>query len=413
MAAGPDPFLTRPDWVRRVNAMAAGAGGAEHLVPLDGDELVATACRTTGLDDFGPPTWEEPFRRLVDSLVTEAQLHVVGRLLTRHDLLRHLRTRLLVVDALRRDPSISEEEVVAPVFVTGPARSGTSILHELLGEDPALRAPLAWEMAHPFPPPPGEPDERATWAESEFDLWSDVQPEFAGVHELDARLPEECLWLFAPEFEMGFWSTCTQTPSYSAWRAFQDPLPGYRFHRTMLQVLQQGRERRPWALKSPVHLTRLDALFAVYPDARIIHTHRDPVRTVPSTVSTLAIGRWLRSDAVDPVAIAAGLGGGMQWMLNGTLERRASLPAAQIADLHYLDLLRDPVTAIEAAYDQLGMTFAPELPDRIRRYLDGRPQDKHGVHRYRAEDFGLDVAQLRTDFAPYVEAFGIEQEPPA
>src|SRR4051812_4858289 len=108
----------RPDWVRRVNAMGPSVGGAEHLVPLDADELVATATRSTGLDDFGPPTWEEPFRRLVAALDTEAQLHTLGRLMSRLDLVRHLRTRLLVVAAVADDPSITDEQVVAPVFVT-------------------------------------------------------------------------------------------------------------------------------------------------------------------------------------------------------------------------------------------------------------------------------------------------------
>lgn len=399
----------RPDWARRVAVMGPSVGGAEHLVPLDADELIETACRSTGLDDFGPDTWEEPFRRLVTALDAEARLHALGRLMTRLDLLRHLRTRLLVLDAVRRDPSIRDEQVVAPVVITGPARSGTSILHELLGQDPALRAPLAWELAHPLPPERG-PDERPAWAECEFDLWADVQPEFHAVHELSAALPEECLWLLAPEFDLGFWSTCTDIPTFSAYRAMTDPVPAYRFHRTMLQVLQHGAPERPWALKSPVHLSRLPALFAVYPEARVIHTHRDPVKTVPSTVSAVAAGRWLRSDDVDPAAVAASVGFGLRFILNGSVEQRPSLPAGQVTDLHYLDLLRDPVAAIAAAYEQLGLPFAADLPDRIRGYLDARPQDKHGVHKYSPADFDLDADDLRRDFLPYTEGFGVAAE---
>ncbi len=215
--------------------MGPNVSGAHFLVPLDPDELVATAISATGLSDFGPPTWEEPFRRLVNALNEEAELHALGRLLTRNDLLRHLQTRLRVIDASRQDPALAEEKVTAPVFVTGPARSGTSILHELLGQDPALRAPLAWEMAHPFPPK-GVADGRVQWAESEFDIWSDIHPPFAAVHELAAHLPEECIWLHAPEFDSAFWATCADVPSFMAWRAGTDPLPSYRFHRLMLQA---------------------------------------------------------------------------------------------------------------------------------------------------------------------------------
>ena len=401
---------TRPDWVRRINAMGAGVGGAGAMVQLDADELLRAACDATGLDDFGDPRWEEPYRRLVAALDTEARLHVVGRLLSRHDVLRHLCTRLLLVDAARRDPGVADEAVVAPIVVTGPARSGTSILHELLAEDPALRAPYAYEMAYPLPRAGQGRAERIAWAEPEFDLWGDVQPEFLAVHELAAHLPEECLWLTAPDFDIGFWSTCVDIPSFMEWRAFTDPVPVYEYHRSFLQRLQRHGPPRTWVLKSPVHLGRLAALLAVYPDARIIRTHRDPARTVPSTVSTVALGRWLRSDDVDPQAIAASVVGALQLLSNGAAEQRSSLPAGQVAELGYADLMRDPVGAITRAYDELGLPVASDLGDRILGYLEARPQTKYGVHRYRAEDYGLDDDEIRRDFAPYVEEFGIEIE---
>jgi hypothetical protein len=403
------PYI-RPDWVRRINAMAPGVGGSAAMVGLDPDELIATARSATGLDDFGDPGWEEPFRRLVTALDEEARLTVVGRLLSRHDVLRHLCTRLLLVEALRDDPSIAEGRVTAPIVITGPARSGTSIVHELLAEDPALRAPRGYEMASPIPGPGVDDAERIEWAEPEFDFWGDVQPEFHAVHELSARLPEECLWLMAPEFDLGFWSTCVDIPSFSSWRAFTDPVPTYRYHRSFLQVLQHGREPRPWVLKSPLHLSRLAALFAVYPDARIIRTHRDPARTIPSTVSTVALGHWLRSDDVDPLTVSESVTLGMQLILNNAAQERAALPAGQIAELHYLDFLRDPVAAIGKAYTDLGIPFPGEVGDRIARYLEARPQTKFGVHRYHAEDYGLDAGQLRRDFAPYIDEFGIEAE---
>lgn len=392
--------------------MGPSVGGPDWLVPLDADELLRTARRSTDLDDFGSSSWEEPFQRLVASLNEEAELHALGRLMCRVDLLRHLRTRLLVVDAVQRDPSIGGRAVTAPMFVTGPARSGTSILHELLGQDAALRAPLAWEMAHPFDSE-GTSAERAEMAECEFDLWSDVNPAFAAVHELKSSLPEECIWLFAPEFETAFWSTCTNVPSFSAWRSGTDAAPSYAWHKTMLQILQGEGPARPWALKSPAHLTRLESLFAVYPDAKVIHTHRDPVKTVPSVVSTLAAGRTVRSDNVDTAQIAGGLAFGMGLMMDAVVGQRTSgrLPEGQIADIHYLDLLHDPVGSIRDAYEAVDLPFADDMPDRIRSYLDARPQDKHGVHRYSAADYGYDVDELRTTFRTYTEHFGVESEP--
>jgi len=378
-------------------------------VALDAAELIDQAVVTTGLEDFGESTWEEPFRRLVDALDTEAQLNVAGRLMCRHDALRHLCTRLTVLDAHRRDPSLAEAAVPAPVFITGPARSGTSILQELLALDPALRAPLAYEMAHPVVGPDVDDEMRIAWAESEFDLWGDVNPGFRAVHDLDARLPEECIWLMAPEFDIGFWSTNVDVPSWLAYRVFLDPTPIYAFHRRFVQLLQGGRPTT-WLFKSPVHLSRLGALLATYPDARIIRTHRDPVCTLPSTVSTLAQGRWARSDEVDPQAIAASAGFGLKMMLDGISAPEAALPAGQVAEIQYLDLMRDPVEAVRGVYEVLGLPLAPELPGLMTAYLERKPKDRFGAHRYSLADYGLDEATVRADFATYTETFEVQAE---
>ena len=405
----PEVVFPRPDWVRRINDMAPGVGGAARLVALDADELLAQAVDATGLDDFGDAEWEQPYRQLVAGLETEARLHVVGRLMCRHDLLRHLCTRLRLVAAHRRDPTLADTPVPAPIFITGPARSGTSILQELLALDPALRAPFAYEMAYPVVPEGTSDDARRAWAECEFDLWADVHPGFAAIHALEAGLPEECLWLVAPQFDHGFWTTNTNTPSFTAFRAMRDSIPVYECHRRFVQVLQRG-QPSTWVFKSPMHLARLPALFAVYPDARILRTHRDPAKTMPSSVSTLVHGRWTRSDHVDPSEIATSAVFGLSLMLNGIAAPEAALPPGQVAELQYLDLLADPVAAISCAYDTLGLTMGAEVPDRIRAYLAARPQGHAGAHRYTPEEFGLDTSTIRADLAPYLEAFSVPTE---
>ncbi len=399
----------RPDIVRRLNAMSGGTGGAAAMVPLDADEIIALAVAATGLDDFGEPTWEEPYRKLVEALNTEAQLNVVGRLMCRHDLVRHLCARLAVIDAHRRDPELAATPVPAPVFITGPARSGTSILQELLALDPNMRAPYAYEMAHPVVGPEVDDATRIAWAESEFDLWGDVNPGFQAVHDLDARLPEECLWLMAPEFDLGFWSTNTEVPGWMAYRAFTDTAPIYAMHKAFVQVLQGGTPAT-WLFKSPVHLSRLPALLAVYPDARIIRTHRDPLKTAASTVSTLAEGRYTRTDEIDLGAIATSSVFGLTMILNGLADPAAALPEGQVAELQYLDLMADPVAAVAAVYEVLGLPMAPELPGLMTAYLVERPQGRLGAHRYSLEGYGLDPVALREQFRPYTDAFSVPYE---
>jgi hypothetical protein len=174
-------------------------------------------------------------------------------------------------------------------------------------------------------------------------------------------------------------------------------------------VLQAGTPST-WLFKSPVHLARLGALFETYPDARIIRTHRDPVKTAASTVSTLAHGRYTRSDEVDPMAIASTSVIGLQMSLNAIAAPEAALPAGQVAEIQYVELMRDPPAAIAGVYDTLGLPMAPELPDLVSDYLDQRPKGRLGAHTYSVEDFGMDAGVIRKELAPYIEAFGVPSE---
>ena len=138
-----------PAWVDRLNAHGPAAGGAEHLVSLDSDDIVGAAQASTGLTDFGGDSWRPHFEVLLEALRTEAHLTLAGRLVARTELLRALRQRLLLAAAWAADPSILDEAIVEPIFVVGTGRSGTSILHELLALDPTSRTPATWELLHP------------------------------------------------------------------------------------------------------------------------------------------------------------------------------------------------------------------------------------------------------------------------
>jgi hypothetical protein len=378
--------------------------GARRLVPIDADALLEEAQKSLGpapKSDFGDPAWRERFTTLARAL-DASPLHVVGRLLTKQELLRSLRTRLLLCRALDEKPAIADERIEAPVIVTGPARSGTSITFELLWLDPTLRAPLAWEALHPVPL--GE-DRRLLASECEQELWADVQPEFAAVHELRSDLPVECVTLTAPCFGGPHWTMVSQAAG------LPDPVLMYDFHRRILQVLQHGAERRNWLLKTPGHLATLDLLFATYPDAWVVQTHRDPAKTMPSTMSTTALVQWMRTDQIDLVKLAAAIEATFAFALNSVAERRAKrdLPD-RFVDVHFRDLLRDPVATLRAAYERMGRRFSPEHAEAIRRYLAEKPKGKFGVHQYTPEEWGFTAEGLRRSLAPYVSHFGVALE---
>lgn len=400
----------RPDWVRRMNAMADSVGGdARRFVPLDASELFRDAEGSLGPlspCDFGDTQWRERFAQLVHA-VDRSSMHVVGRLMTRQELIRGLRTRWLLLREVAANPRIESERVTAPWIVTGPARSGTTILFELLSLDPDLRAPAAWEALHPLPRRPfGVGDERIAWSECEQELWADVQPEFAAIHELRSDLPIECVTLTLPCFCGTHWSLVAQLEGWSL-----DIATMYDFHRRFLQVLQHGAPEPTWLLKTPGHLMTLENLFTIYPDAWILQTHRDPAKTMPSTVSTTAMVQWLRTDDVDVEALAAAIEGAFTWALNHSVEvRRDGTLPDRFVDVHFDRLMRAPVETLREAYARMGRDLGPEHAERIVAYLRDKPKGKFGVHRYSPEEWGFTADGLRRALAPYVEHFGIALE---
>lgn len=394
----------RPDWVRRVNAMGDSVGGAQHLISLDPDELATRARLAMGLDDFGDfdGDWRGRFESLCQSLERDAKLNTVGRLMCRQELQRGLCTRLLLAARHKQQPAIAHERVTAPMIITGPARSGTSILFELIALDPNARGVLATEAAHPVPAGSAASQTVLAMTECEQEFWMDVQPEISSIHDFGSDLPVECVTITLPSFSGGHWFMVANLESW-----VPDFAANLQYHRALLQTLQHGAPPATWVVKTPVYMMMLELAFETYPDAWILHTHRDPLKTAPSGLSTLATVRWERSDHVE----LDGMGDGTGAMLAHVMECRASgdLPD-RFVDLHFSRLMADPVGAIGEAYEAMGREFLPEHAEAIRSYLARKPKDRHGRHRYSPEQWGLDPGEIRASTRPYTDHYGIELE---
>jgi hypothetical protein len=400
----------RPRWVERLNAHGEAVGGARALVSLDPDELCATAQRDTGLDDFGGDEWRTHFDVFVDALERESRLHTAGRLLTRAEILRTLRNRLQLAHLWSRKPEILREPILPPVFVVGSPRSGTSILHELLALDPAHRAPAMWEMLHPVEALAG--DELRAVGDAETTWWHDLQPEYETMHANAGDLPNECIFITLHEFLSDHWGGCHNIPTYQTYLAKADQRPAYRYHRRFLQTLQQRERSERWLLKAPSHLFQLRALFAVYPEARIIQTHRDPLKTIPSSLSLMGTLKWMRCEESDPAAGAESSAAGYAYIYRRQIEQRAKgdLPDDRFTDVRYADLIADPGGTVESIYAALGWTFAPALRQAVVDYVKRKPRGSRGAHRYSLAEMGLDPEVEHRRFAFYREHFGVAEE---
>ena len=404
-------------WVAHLNALGAGLGDdGRSVISLDPDAIVAAAVENTGLDDFGEDDWfVEPYRALCQSLDQEAQLTLLGRLMARHEVQLLLQNRLSIEDTLKRHPEILDEEIVDPIFVCGLGRSGTTVLHELLSEDPAHRVPRLWEMWHSVPPPETqsyEADPRGDIADLEINLPTEIDPDFATMHVSRGNKPNECIFIFGLQFLGDVFLGQYEVPSFEALTAGRDLTPVYAYHKKVLQLLQWRHPGQRWVLKSPAHIGRLDFLFAVYPDARIVVTHRDPLRVIGSMSNLTAHLKAMRSEAVTGEGDMTVATFGPQMLLDYYMQLRDAMPEkdGQIFDLRFGDLNRDPMGSVEAIYRHWGLGFSEEARRRVRAYLARNPQRQHGEHRYSFEDTGLDVGEERAKFARYQARFGIDSE---
>ncbi|MCB1690355.1 MAG: sulfotransferase [Halioglobus sp.] len=381
-----------PDWLVAMNREGSYLD-LEAVVPLDEASLLQHACRATGLDDFGDELWREPFRVLIKSLEEEAQLTLMGRLMARSDIVLWLSTRLRVTETLRKHPQILDEEITAPMVIAGLPRSGTSILFELLSQDPDVGVPLMWEALQPCPPPEAASyttDPRIEQANNLFTQWNRVAPEFASMHEMRGDIPAECGLLMAGTFISDHCASLHQTSSYSAFCLAADYQPVYEYHKTILQILQWKHPRKRWLLKAPEHQLHLDTLLQVYPDARIVQTHRDPIKCMASTTSLMGTLYYMRSDQpfnaqlFDNIILGSATAERLEYVI--AQREKGIVPAVSIADSRYQDLLDDPMDCIGKIYAHFGMALSETAANRMLDYLKRKPQGKFGRHNYQVDE---------------------------
>jgi hypothetical protein len=397
----------RPVWLQRLLAHGDAVGGADRLVSLEPDELLATAMRDTGLADFGGDTWRPHFDVLIRALTQESDLHLVGRIVVRSEILQALRNRLRLAQHWHANPDVLRREVASPVFIVGSPRSGTSILHELMAVDPATRSPAMWEMQRPL-----DELDCAESVDRVVQFWHDLQPEYETMHANSGFLPNECIFITLHEFLSDHWGGNHVVPSYDAHLRSADPVPAYRYHKRFLQTLQASAASARWLLKAPSHLFHLESLFEVYPDARIVRTHRDPLKTLASATSLMGTLKWMRCNGVDMSAAPARLASGFEHIYRREIAERTrgGLPDDRFVDVRFADLVGDPVAAVERVYGQLDWPLSDDVRQRVSAYAAAKPRGSRGVHDYSLEQVGLDAAEERERFAFYMDRYGVAPE---
>jgi len=417
-ATSSDDFVFRVrSWkYRMVNRLGSKLAGE---ISLAEDELLAEACRITQLTDFGDDDFRGPLGVLLDSFEEDARLNYIGRILTRKELIQKLTKRLRMQDDFRRYPEILEVPIRRPIIIAGLARTGTTFLHRLLAQDPDTRSFQFWELLFPSPSPDFrsyETDPRRKSVQRGITIWNWLilskreYNQLRRIHNINYNSPEECWPLFQNTFLSNTFSVYARLKAYREWLEDQDMYGAYRYYRKQLQLLLWRYSAKRLILKNTSHLKYLDVLIRVFPDALVVWTHRDPLKTIPSSCSLLALARQTRSDQIDLNELGNDVLNSAGSMINRGMKVRESSDPTRFLDVDYYAMIKDPISEVRRIYEYFGEDLSDRALNRMRAWLAENSRNKYGIHRYNLESFGLDSSEVNRRFETYRERFSVPFE---
>jgi hypothetical protein len=383
--------------------------------PLNADAIVEQAMKNTGLDSFDSDSYREGldvFVRDFNNGIAKGIYIDSGIERVRGDCVHYLSNRLRVWDYLKQNPELLDRPIKRPVFVMGIPRTGTTLLSNLLAADPARRSPLEWEIDEPVPPATTatlKTDPRALARLEQERKLLEAHPEAGRIYRSSAIYPHECVWYLAHDFKTLMIESKGILPEYREFIFGADMTSAYAWHRKFLQALQHHAPG-VWNLKMPSHALHLEYLIKEYPDARLIWTHRDPLTATGSLCSIISMSHKMLMGRVD----GEWLGQDYPWQAQQHAERvmdfRDKYGEDRVIDVHYSDMINDPMGMMKRLYAALGDDWTAEAEAGIQAWLDDNPQNKFGKHEYKLAQYGLSKEQLEPMFDRYLSRYDVARE---
>ncbi|MGB5368711.1 MAG: sulfotransferase [Polyangiales bacterium] len=380
-----------------------------QLIRVDADRVMRMAERLNGLDDYGDDHIRERLEETIEC-VLQTDWNALGRFALRYVLNWNLGNRLRAVELLKQRPDILDIPIERPIVITGLFRTGTTFLHNVLAADPANRTARMWELARPIGRKRdllGDAKWRGWRTSHEVAMDDMIVPEQREAHKIDVDAYEEDFFLLESAMAVMIFFVGFGSYGYGMRMLEWDMTEPYRWHQRQLQILWAQRSASRWLLKCPWHLWNLRALFAVYPDALVIQTHRGLVDTIGSQCSLSAriASKFQRDLDLHQV--------GRFWLeysrigVQRGLEARAGVPETQIHDVRLHDLEERPLEAIAEIYERFGLPFDDELAARLSARIEEDPTPQFGEHDYDIADYGLSEAEIQDAFSEYRARFGV------
>lgn len=374
------------------------------------EEVIAAASARTGLTDIGDPSVLEGLQKLLDAYAREARFTERGAQMAHGDLVDYMATRMKIEGWLKDHPEQLGTPIERPLFVFGLPRTGTTLMINLLASDPATRSFLRWEIYDGIPP--ARPEElhagrRYEEQQAKCEMALQYMPHIAAIHMEFADSPTECQFLMTPSFCAQVYEAQADIPSYRHWFLHEaDYRPAFRFHKRTLQALQTYAGGR-WTLKNPWHPLFLDALTEVYPDARLVMTHRDPAEVVGSCCSLIKYVRQIYSDHVDLEGIGRSFIDTFRIMVDRADAYQDRHGAGSIHHVQYADTVRDPLGTVRGICQAFDEPLTSEAEAAMQAFIADNPKGKHGRHEYDLAEYGLTRERVHREFADYIDRYGI------
>ncbi len=376
---------------------------------INANEITDQAKSETGLSDLGEPLFLEGLNRLIDSINNEANLNEIGIQAQPIRIQGLLSNRLRFEEDLKKFPEILEQEIISPIVIVGLPRTGSTMTHRLLASDPNHTAMLWWEGRYPALLPGekrGDIEARMELGKAEVDAVVAASPEALDIHPWDYKGADEEILLLEHNFLSTVPESFMALPSYSEWIEEQDHALAYEDLRKFIQYLQwqnPGRENKRWVLKSPHHLGFIDKMISVFPDAKIIQTHRDPIKTVPSFCSMCANLFEPLTTNFDKVFIGKHWSNKLTRALNHCMNISEKHPD-NFLDLEFLNMIKDPIDEMKKIYEFIGEPFGEKTEVAMEAW---REENKHemGAHKYSLEEYDLTESQINNNFSKYQQKY--------
>jgi len=372
-------------------------------------DVLQRARAGTSLNDFGDESFLEGLEILLASTEAEARLSERGRAAFEGQIVDYLSCRLQVEDWYQRHPEIDAQDIVAPLIGLGLPRTGSTALHCMLAEDPAVRPIRNWEAQAPCPPPTTETqhtDPRIARAEQAMIRRDALFPRMKTMLPSTATSPMECQTFMGYDFKSQIFQAFAHVPTYIDWLNHKaDLVPTYEYVKRVLKLLQWRCPPTRWRLKNPSHSLFIGALAHVFPDARFWMTHRDIASVIPSVADLYCELSQAYSDTVDKHWLGEMTTDFCDLGMRRMIAFRDAGNDHRFFDVYFAPFMKDPYPILGQLYDFLGEELTPDALARMQAWRQNTPRDKHGGHSYEPAEFGIDIAQLRDRFRFYSDRY--------